>query len=133
MTQINIAGFWSIFMPLAVAGLGAVAAWATKLLARSLKLNAGSQALDDFDQAMAHGLALAEDTLQSVAAHNGTIDVPSALAQAARLVLTLAPAAVSALGITPAAVAALITSKLSPEAAARAKAAAATTTVTNAS
>lgn len=133
MTQMNIAGFWSIFMPFAIAALGAVAAAATKLLARQLKLNASSQALDDFDQAMAHGLALAEDALQSVAAHNGTLDVPSALAQAAQLVLTLAPAAVSALGITPAAVAALITSKLSPEAAARAKAAAATTTVTNAS
>jgi hypothetical protein len=118
MTHLNIATFWTIFLPMALAMIGAIGSWATNVLAGKLKFDKGSQALDDFDQAMAHGVALLEDTLQSIAAHNNVISIPAALASAAELVLTLAPGATSVLGITPQSVAALITAKLSPAAAA---------------
>jgi hypothetical protein len=118
MTHTSIATFWTLFLPTALAVIAAIGTWATSTLAGKLKFDKGSQALDDFDQAMAHGVALLEDTLQGFAAHNSTVSIPNTLSGAVQLVLSLAPAVESALGITPESIAQLLVAKLSPPAAA---------------
>ncbi len=111
--KVSVALFWAWFLPIAMAAVTGLGTWATGVMAAKLKLQKGSQLLDDFDQAMLHGVAFVEDALNSLAAHNGTITIPQIFANGAKIVMDLVPAAANELNVTPASIAALISSKLS--------------------
>jgi hypothetical protein len=109
---INLSAIWQIVLSLAGAAVAAGVPVGLSWLHARLKLQGGSQAADDLDQALEHGVALVMDTLSSVAQHNEAVTVPvGAFSTAAAMVAKLAPAAISYLGITPAEIQSLISAK----------------------
>lgn len=110
---VDLSALWQIVLALSAAVLAGAIPVLTRSLIKHLHLAAGSNAADDLDQALAHGAALALDTLRSIAAHNDKPMLPAGvLGNAAALVAKLAPAAVAELGITPSEIEGLITAKL---------------------
>jgi hypothetical protein len=110
--NIDLSAVWQIVGALAAATATAGVPVLIAVLNKHLGVKAGSQAADDLDQALEHGVALVLDTVSSIAAHNETVTVPvGAFGSAAALVAKLAPAAVSYLGITPAEIESLISAK----------------------
>jgi hypothetical protein len=97
--------------------VGAVMSYAIPVITTKavafLHLKAGSQAADDIDQALEHALGLVIDGVNVLAANYSTVAIKNqVLAQAADMVIKLAPAAADHLNLTTADVITLITAKL---------------------
>ncbi|MDE2342904.1 MAG: hypothetical protein KGL63_05845 [Betaproteobacteria bacterium] len=112
--HISLADIWTS----AIAVTGAVLAYAvpavSNALSARLKLQAGSAAADDLDQALQHGEGLLLDAMQIWSTHNQSVAIKSGpLANAVSLVLKLAPSAASILGITDEEVEQILISRVS--------------------
>lgn len=102
-TSTDLTNVWLVVVAIATPVLTYAATAAGHAIAVRLKIQAGSAAADDLDQALEHGVNLALTALGSFAAHNSAVTLPAGpVANAVQLVLKLAPAAVSSLGINEA-------------------------------
>jgi hypothetical protein len=98
----DLSTVWPLVLSASAAVLTTFGSKALLAIEARLKIQNGSAAADDLDQAMAHGEVLLMDGMKSLAAHNANVTVSAVpLANAVALVQKLAPAAETALGITP--------------------------------
>lgn len=112
-TRADLSTIWPVVLTIAGAVIAYSAKTAGSAISARLKIQSGSAAADDLDQALEHGANLLLNFLGSFAAHNEAVALPAGVvAQAIQLVLKLAPAAIGSLGISEAEVTQMLTGKI---------------------
>ncbi|HTJ89049.1 MAG TPA: hypothetical protein VL356_02565 [Acidocella sp.] len=110
---VDLTPIWSWALSLAIAVSAFYGRRALIAIEGRLRIQSGSAAADDLDQALVHGEAFLIAGLKALAASTSTVTIAAGpLANAVALVRKLAPAAEVALGVTPADIEAILLARI---------------------
>ena len=110
----DLSNVWSILITIATPVAIYFAASLAKTIESRLKIQSGSTAADDLDQALMHGVDIGLQLLKDLAVKDSHVVIPpGTLSNVVSLVIKLAPAAVKSLGITEEEVEKILIAKIS--------------------